>query len=230
MKRLETPTEFKFSGQAGAFSGYAAVFGNVDSGGERILPGAFKEFHRTRDGKILVLYQHSSRDPIGKADVTQDEYGLHLRGELLLEDATARKAHGLMKAGLLDAMSIGYRPLPDGETFTNGAWELSKLKLYEVSVVTFGMNELALIDAVKSVMECASPRELDAVLRDALKLSARKARAAASALWPILSDPDGRWDDPDDRKSAQWLKRSAAESALLVAELDRQTQFLKEHR
>lgn len=212
VKRLDSPAEFKFSGKPGSFEGYAAVFSNLDSGGDVILPGAFQEFVQTRDGKTLVLYQHSMRDPIGKADVSQDSHGLHVRAELALNDPTALKAYGLMRDGLIDSMSVGYDVLPGGESFKNGRRELSRLKLFECSIVTFGMNELARVEAVKSAMDCANPRDLEHLLRDSLFLSGRKAKAAANALWPLLSDRDDQADERDARSTAA-LEREIARIA-----------------
>lgn len=192
VKRLDSPAEFKFTGSAGTFEGYAAVFGNVDSGGDVILPGAFQEFAQTKDGKTIVLYQHSLRDPIGKASVSQDSHGLAFRGQLSLEDPTAKKAYGLMKDGVLDSMSIGYDVLPGGEQSKQGKRELSKLKLFEISPVTFGMNDLARIETVKSAMDCAHPSDLVDMLRESLSLSGRQAKAAANVLWPVLKKIDAQ--------------------------------------
>ena len=193
-QHLDLPTEFKFAGNAGQFEGYAAVFGNVDLGGDRILPGAFQEIVRTRDGKVLVLNQHDRREPIGKADVEEDNHGLHFRGELLLDDEIARKVYVRMKGGLVDGMSIGYNVLPGGASMDrNGVRELSKLALYEVSVVTWGMNPEARIDGVKlakTAADCTTLRELEDLIRESLDLSSRKARKAASLVWPILTGVD----------------------------------------
>jgi HK97 family phage prohead protease len=202
LKRFSSPTELKFAGKDGSFEGYAAVFNNVDSGGDVILPGAFKQFARTKDNRTIVLYQHSPRDPIGKADVSMDSHGLAFRAELALEDPTAKKAYGLMREGIIDSMSIGYDVLPGGEKYSPGKRELSSLKLFEISPVTWGMNELARIETVKSASACGNLRELEHLLRENLLLSSRKAKAAANALWPLLSDRDDQEDDRDDRKSA----------------------------
>lgn len=186
------PAEFKLaSGNSGKFTGYASVFGNVDSGGDVILPGAFKEIVRTRSGHVLVLYQHSAYDPIGKATVTQDSHGLLVDGELTLEDPVGARAYVQMKAGMLEGMSIGYDVRPGGSrTRQDGARELSDLRLWEASVVTWGMNDQARIEVVKSAMDCQNPRELEQLLRESLLLSNRKAKAAASVMWPILDSPD----------------------------------------
>ncbi|HEX7454967.1 MAG TPA: HK97 family phage prohead protease [Gallionella sp.] len=222
IKHIDSPAEFKFAGSAGTFEGYAAVFGNVDSGGDVILPGAFQEFAKTKDGKTIVLYQHSLRDPIGKAAVSQDSHGLAFRGQLSLEDPTAKKAYGLMRDGVLDSMSIGYDVLPGGEQSKQGKRELSKLKLFEISAVTFGMNDLARIDTVKSAMDCGHTRELECLLRETLFLSKRKAIAAAAVLWPILNERDAQDDDRDDR-----LKAAPGQLISLASELNRITTLFK---
>lgn len=222
LKRFDSPAEFKFSGKAGSFEGYAAVFNNVDTGGDVILPGAFQEFVQTRDGKTLILYQHNARDPIGKAEVSQDAHGLHVRAALALNDPTALKAYGLMQNGLIDSMSVGYNVLPGGEQLQNQVRQLSKLKLFECSVVTFGMNELARIDTVKSAMDCDNTRELEQLLRESLFLSSRKAKAASNLLWPLLNERDAQADDRDDCKSADY-----DELAAIAREIEQHTNLFR---
>ena len=43
--------ELKAVGESGAFEGYAAVYGNVDQGGDMIQPGAFGKTIADRGGK-----------------------------------------------------------------------------------------------------------------------------------------------------------------------------------
>lgn len=204
-KRLQSAAEFKFNGQqAGMFEGYASVFGVRDQGGDVVLPGAFKEFARTGEGKVVVLWQHQLDNPIGKADVHQDAHGLQVRGQLALEDPLARKAYNLMQAKVVDGMSFAYEILPGGAAQKSDRRELSALKCYEVSVVTLGMNQLARIEAVKSAAACESLRDLEQLLREQLLLSNRKAKAGASALWPIVSARD-----PEDQDLARELERLA---------------------
>ena len=51
METLNCPFEIKEADDAGKFSGYAAVFDNVDLGNDVIEKGAFKKFKYTRDKK-----------------------------------------------------------------------------------------------------------------------------------------------------------------------------------
>ena len=207
-KRLRVPTEFDTAGDTGKFVGYAAVFGNVDLGGDVVAPGAFKEVATNSEGRTVVLWQHDARTPIGTAAVRQDAKGLAFEGSLVMEDDKARIAYAHMKAKSVEGMSIGYDVLPNGATYgKDGTRILTGLKLWELSIVTFPMNPLAGIDAVKSA---ESVRELEGVLRDVLCLSSRKSKAAANALWPILAERDAQEDDREDREAAT-LGRLAAQ-------------------
>lgn len=58
-----------------------------------------------------------------------------------------------MKMGALDSMSIGYIPTKYDIDNESGVRSLTEVKLYEVSVVPFPMNEQAKITAVKSIEE-----------------------------------------------------------------------------
>ena len=200
-KFLDSPAELKFIGDTGAVEGYASIFNNVDRGGDMVLPGAFKEVSKTRDGHVLMLYQHRSDAPIGKAEVAQDSVGLHFKAQLVLDDPTARRAYTHMRNGLLDGMSIGYEVLPGGANWKGDHRELSALRLHEISAVTFGMNPEARIEGVKTALTCENPRELERLLRDIpeFQLSSRRAKAAANALWPILSAREAQEDARDER-------------------------------
>lgn len=213
---FDCPFELKeVAENGGTFKGYAAVFGNVDQGGDVILPGAFREFVKNEDGKVTILWQHDQRQPIGLAAVSQDEHGLKVDGELLLADPIARKALAHMRAGTVRAMSIGFDVLRDGAKFVaDGVRELSRLKLWEVSVVTFGMNPLARVAGVKSALDATNIRDFEDLVRDALVLPRRQAKRLAAVAWPLLSDRDDR-------------EEAALELAPVVDELRSLTDYLK---
>ena len=185
VKHLACPMELKTLEKDGAFEGYASIFDNVDLGYDVVLKGAFKKKNMmlTKDGQIRVLHQHRTSEPIGKAKVGEDDKGLHFQGQLILSVPEAQKAHELMKEGVLDGMSIGYDVLKDEYT-EGGVRRLHDLKLWEISVVTFGMNPKAKIDDVKSV---TNVRDLEDLLRDATGLSRAQAKLHAGAIWKTLS-------------------------------------------
>lgn len=187
LARLNLPAEFKAL-DAGQFTGYAAVFGNVDQGQDVIATGAFKEIVRNAKGLVKVLFGHRAGEPpIGLAAVSQDAKGLKVTGELFLEDPVASRAYIGMKAGAIDGLSIGYDVLPGGAEITAaGVRLLTKLKLWEVSIVNFAMNPLARIEAVKTAAQCQTLPELEDLIRERLCLSNRKAKPIANQLFAML--------------------------------------------
>jgi phage head maturation protease len=68
---------------AGAFEGYASVFGVVDSGGDVILPGAFAASLRKRSASaVKMLWQHQASEPIGVwSEIVEDGRGLKVKGQ-----------------------------------------------------------------------------------------------------------------------------------------------------
>lgn len=186
MKYLNVPMEIKSIGEDGSFDGYASIFGNVDLGGDVIERGAFKEIVKNASGQVVVLWQHSSREPIGVANVKQDDKGLAFEGSLVLEDPKARMARAHMKAGSVRGMSIGYDVLEGGaKILESGIRQLKALKLWEISVVTFGMNPLAGVDGVKSAADIKDIREYEEFLREA-GFPRAAAKALAAGGWTRL--------------------------------------------
>jgi len=207
MKFLGLPVEFKAFGDSGSFEGYASIFGNIDLGGDVIERGAFKEIIKGRDGKVKVLNQHSTRDPIGVAEVKQDDKGLYFQGQLILEAPSARSAYALMKGGALDGMSIGYDVLEGGaKILESGIRQLKALKLWKISPVTFGMNPLAGIDSVKSSGNITTIREFEDFLRDAGGFSKAQATDIAVGGWKKLNDRRDAGEADDATTYLKFLK------------------------
>jgi HK97 family phage prohead protease len=188
-KILEVPMELKELESDGMFSGYASVFNNVDLGMDVVMPGAFrsKDMMLTKDKKIRVLWQHDMHQPIGKATVAEDEKGLAFEGQLIMASPRAQEAHALMKEGILDGMSIGYDTI-DSDLTEGGVRQLKRVKLWEISVVTFGMNPKARINDVKTVDDFRTIRDLENHLRDSCGLSKSAATKIATGGWPLLND------------------------------------------
>ena len=202
MKFKSCPTEFKF-GDSGAFEGYASRFGNVDLGNDVVMPGAFKQFALTRAGKVKVLNQHTQKDVIGVADVRQDSSGLEFKAQLALGVPSARTVYEQIKGGLIEETSIGYDVLPGGaKERDDGVRELSALKLWEISVVTFPMNPLATIEAVKAAENIQTIRELEDHLRDAGGFSRSQAKALCLGGFKALQDLRDAGNESDSSQAA----------------------------
>ena len=133
----------------GVITGYGSVFGNVDSWGDVVEKGAFLRTIEQRN--IPILWQHNSDEPIGLWDeISEDDYGLKMRGHLLIDDvAKAKEAYALVKSGVVNGLSIGYIP-KDYSYDVENYRHISDVNLYEVSLVTFPANEKAIITDIKS--------------------------------------------------------------------------------
>ena len=149
---------------SGTIEGYGSIFGVTDNGGDIVEAGAFSESLRS-GRKVKMLWQHDSNDVIGVWDeVAEDGNGLRVKGRLLTTIEDGKNAYELVKAGAIDGLSIGYRTIKSMDR--NGARVIMQAELWEVSLVTFPMNELARVDAVKAAD--MSERDLERLLtRDA---------------------------------------------------------------
>lgn len=165
-----TLRELKFAADEGAqamsFTGYGAVFGNVDSYGDVIEAGAFSKFLAdVKSGNQpwpAMLSQHggwqmSAEDmtPIGVwTDFAEDGHGLKVTGQLA-DTPRGLEMYKLMKMSprpAIDGMSIGYiakewepRSKPE-----DPKRKIKRIDLIEVSIVTRPANGKARVESVKN--------------------------------------------------------------------------------
>ena len=200
MDRLIAPIEIKSTKEDGSFTGYAAVFNNMDLGRDVILPGAFKSVTTTSDGQVRIAMNHNLHQLAGKAKFEQDERGLRVEGQLTLGVSYVRDAYELMKAGVLDGLSVGFDIPYGGSSYEDRDGDcvriIKEAVLWEFSLVPFGMNPEALIENVKTI------RDFEAQLRG-LGYSQREAKALASGGFKSLGYRDGA---PDSETLADELK------------------------
>lgn len=194
-KTLNRQLQIKAVEESGRFTGYGSVFGNIDLHKDVILPGAFAESldtHRKKGTMPAMLWQHSMRDVVGLYDdMKEDDRGLYLSGELFINAniPEADKAYTLMSRKAVTGMSIGFNIPKGGETYNKDAdvWEISKIDLVEVSIVTYPANPEAQIATVKAALE--NPREFERLLRDA-GLSSLQAKRLMSGGYDALLKRD----------------------------------------
>lgn len=145
-----TSGEVKSISPHGRFAGYASVFGVVDHQRDMVMAGAFQAALNAPLQEIKLLWQHQWAEPIGKIDVLfEDAYGLYMEGQLLLEVARAKEAYALLKEGVLNGLSIGYRPEKYRTDPDTGVRRLDAVSLYEISLVTMPANPQARVSVVK---------------------------------------------------------------------------------
>jgi uncharacterized protein len=166
------PTETKrasqrltHTGAAGIIEGYASLFAVADDGGDIVMPGAFaRSLARRGAGGVKLLWQHNAAEPIGVwTSLVEDAKGLKVTGRLDLSVARAREALSLIRGGAVDGLSIGFRAVRATTDRKSGLRRLSEINLLEISVVTFPMQKLARIDAIKKRPQLTN-RAQDAVL------------------------------------------------------------------
>ncbi|MDR5777297.1 MULTISPECIES: HK97 family phage prohead protease [unclassified Caballeronia] len=184
---------------AGHFSGYGSVFGNVDSYGEIVAPGAFgkslKELQSS--GRALpILWQHDTYTPIGSwSGLKEDDHGLFGDGELWINDApNAKIAYRGMKSKAITGLSIGYYVLDSSYNEKTGVRTLNELDLVEISIVTNPANPDARIEAVKSVIAhggMPSLSQFERFLRDAGFSKSQSAVIANRGLKHLLQSESG---------------------------------------
>jgi len=136
----------------GRFEGYASLFGAEDLGRDVVAPGAFAESIARRGARgVKMLFQHDPGEPIGVWEVIrEDAHGLKVEGRLMREVARAREVLSLMREGAIDGLSIGFKAVEGKRDPRSGLRRLTKIDLWEVSVVTFPMQAGARVSAVKS--------------------------------------------------------------------------------
>jgi HK97 family phage prohead protease len=139
--------ELKSLNDDGSFVGVASVYGNKDLGGDVVDKGAFTKTLQERGSRVPILWQHDQKQPIGYGELVDTPTGLKISGKLTLAVAKAAEAHALMKDDVITGLSIGYDTIK--HKYEGGARHLQELKLYEVSLVTFPMNEDARVSDVK---------------------------------------------------------------------------------
>jgi uncharacterized protein len=152
IKRMTVAAEFAATKADGsAFTGWASVFGILDQGGDVVQRGAFADDLRERGGTRPMLWQHSHAEPIGSMALQETDKGLRIvEGRIVTEVQRGREAAALLKAGgILGGTSIGYSVVEEGYDRSTGTRLLNRIKLHEVSLVTFPMLLEARIDSVK---------------------------------------------------------------------------------
>lgn len=191
----------KMEGETGKFSGYASVFGGVDSYGDTIIKGAFADaIHKSLP---KMFFNHSWDMPIGKwTKAIEDDHGLFVEGELTPGLGLAADVRAAMKHGTLDGLSIGgYLHKDDYEETKEGRSIHKWSNLMEVSPVVFPADSSARIDLstvknidIESVLpECKTERDIERLLRDA-GLGKWEAMAIVSRAKVIFDGRDAQED------------------------------------
>lgn len=205
------PAEFKADEEGRSFTGYAATFGNIDAGRDRVARGAFTKTIAERGNRVKVLWQHSRNNPIGvPKEMQEDDAGL-LVAARVSDTTLGRDVMVLMKDGVVDQLSIGYDVIKDHWDREESVRNLLELRLFEFSPVTFPMNELAMITDVKHMsiadLEYLAERAVflaEHGLKTGRVLSKRnleRVRDAYDALGTLLTAAKDDGSEPDEEST-----------------------------
>ncbi len=204
------------------FEGYGAVFGNVDSYGDVIQPGAFADTLAAAQKSgtwPAMLLQHGGwgmgaedMTPIGIwTGLSEDGIGLKVQGKFA-DTVRGREAYALLKMDprpAIDGLSIGYiakewtqRSKPEEPRRT-----LKKVDLMEVSLVTFPANGKARVSSVKSLEEITTLADAEAFLREVGGLSKSQ---AVGFIARVKAASDRGEPDADTAALMESLKKRGA--------------------
>lgn len=151
-------------------SGYFAVFGDLyeiwPDATEEVGPHAFDE---ALDDDIRCLADHDSRIVLGRniagtLDLKIDDKGLWGEVEINPNDTEAMNVYARVQRGDVNQCSFAFDVIEQEEQWSGNAvhWILKKVKLYEVSVVTFPAYEGTEVDARRKEVEKTKKRQAEA--------------------------------------------------------------------
>ncbi|MGN6209543.1 HK97 family phage prohead protease [Asticcacaulis sp.] len=151
MNELDFSLETKALDDDGYVEGLAAGYGNLDLGGDIILPGALAKSLSGRKSVPMLMF-HDQKRPAGVWNSFEEKpEGLFVKGRFSMSTRAGKEAHGLVKDGAIGGLSIGFNAVK--EKVVGKARHLAEIMLHEISLVTIPMNQKSLITGFKAVEE-----------------------------------------------------------------------------
>ena len=204
-ERLYKSFELK-SDENGMVEGYASTWTKTpDSYGDIVIKGAFKETLKKRKATghpFPLCFNHDFDQIIGAVfEAEEDDYGLKIRASFLNTPAAQEKRE-LVKEGIVWQFSFAYSVLgaeaPTEEEKKQGIYQkLTKLDLYEVSLVPVPANQTAIVTEIKN----DDNAEVKAGRRNSAK-DEELIRDAISALQALLDTADDQGEDESKANGA----------------------------
>lgn len=199
----DCPARVKAAGEAdglepGQFTALVSVFGNEDSMGDVVMPGAFADTlaeWAAKGDPIPVVWSHDWSDPFShigtvvKAEESPD--GLLVTGQIDTDgNPKAEQVYRLLKGRRVTQFSFAYDILDAGwgEREDGEVYELRKLKLHEVGPTLLGANQ-------ETELLAAKARALVSGVKEGRVLAAAhvdKLKTAHAAIGEVIAaaDPD----------------------------------------
>ena len=196
-KTLPVTVEWKAAtGSPGEVEGYASVFGNIDLDGDVVMPGAFaksvREFpNRSQPLPLIADHQLTTAGVVGSVvALREDSKGLWFKAKFSSK-STAQDLRTDVIEGHVRGTSFTYDVVQARPGMVNGksVRQLHELRLWEITISPFPINEMAGLTAAKAedvartiVEEERRRSEWDESMRQALAIPDENARKAAVAV------------------------------------------------
>jgi HK97 family phage prohead protease len=207
--------EVKQLDEAGSFSLYAAIFGNVDRQGDVIEPNSFQNLDEfVKDGWIALNHDQAGL-PIAVIDAaTQDATGLLVTGRFHstpLAQEVRTVVRERMAAGKGVKCSLGY--VTDDETFERddlgrSIRHIKALSIYEASFVNLPSNPMAEVQSIKSFQPGSTNPESEAEVSEATLVDTLR-----KALFPGLKTKGSYKADGEDVEAIRGHQKAIASYA-----------------
>lgn len=204
------------SGGPGGFEALVAVFGNLDSQGDIVMPGAFADSIKAQGDKPFpVLWAHQFYDEtaiIGKATAEETPEGLVFRAEFL-PMTRAQNIRKLMAEGLITEFSWSGKVTEgswidkEGEgLWGDGYYEIRTVDLWEAGPCFKGANPETELFEVKSFTERLTTKEGRVLAQkhvDILKAISEQLSDVITAVDKITEEEESEAEDEvsDEEKS-----------------------------
>lgn len=233
-KLWESPAEFKaVTDKPNVVEGYASIFGNVDSYGDVVRPGAFKKTIKERIPKRLVPFVADHRWDVSAllgtvVSAEEDSKGLSFTAELSATPGV-QEVRQKMLEGHLHQVSFSFRTISqefpkDGGEMVDGrivGRYLTEVVLLDIAPVVLGANERASITQVKAFNDLMRIAEAAALEGDELRMAgARLIKMADEIEAKIWEDTESeiRWrlKDPDLFKSDTFRSKDIGKGIRLI--------------
>lgn len=213
----QSETDSSASDSAGTFEALVSVFGNKDSYGEVVMPGAFT---RTLDewaakgDPIPMYWSHRLDDPqmeIGEVlEARETDEGLLVKAQLDLDNPNGAQTYKLMQKRLVTQFSFSFGVRDYNKSDDGDSIELTDLDLYEVGPTPVGANSETELIGVKAG-RVLSAKNVEIIT------AAKEAMSAASGALADLLKANNSSDDGKSSRTAHGQGRGAHEGQGLGA-------------
>ena len=204
MNELDFELDTKSITDDGSIEGLAVGYGNVDHGGDQVMPGAITASLLGRKSLPMLLY-HDQKRPAGVWNSWQETSdGLLVKGRFAMSTPTGKEAHGLTKDGAIGGLSMGFKTLK--QRMEAKTRQILEAALHEISLVTIPMNDRTRVISVKDIGDFRdrlaagdrlTEREWEGLLKKGFDLSNAEAERA------VRLNFKGGQGEPDDTATEQ---------------------------